>query len=112
MSRKDSTHTLNFQMEDKLANLARSMKTIEKLKDEREPIVEKCLGCENIKEEATKEYKVGRPYDGSYCSSYAHPGAKWRVGVCPRATHIEKEIEKEKISKKRVGQQKQKKKRR
>jgi hypothetical protein len=93
-----------------LSNLSRDMKRIENLRKNRKPIVQKCIGCKNIIEELIEEYKGGRFYDGSFCSCYAHPESKWRVGVCPRATHVVREVSKEKISKKkRVGQQKQRK---
>lgn len=62
--------------------------------EENQPIVEKCVGCEKI-------------IDGK-CSIWFSPKTRWRVGICPNATHVKIEIvEKEKI---RVGQQKQKKK--
>ncbi|MCU0561009.1 MAG: PxxKW family cysteine-rich protein [Desulfobacterales bacterium] len=59
------------------------------------PIVEKCTGCENI--------------EGGHCRIWAVPAAKWRLGVCPSATHVKLEV-KEREEKVRVGQQKQKKK--
>lgn len=42
------------------------------------PIIEKCVGCKNVKNE--------------YCSIYPEPLAKWGVGGCGFATHIEKEL--------------------
>lgn len=40
-----------------------------------------------------------------FCSAYAFPETRWRLGKCPLATHIETESQKkERI---RVGQQKQ-----
>lgn len=59
------------------------------------PIVEKCTGCDNI--------------EGEFCRIWAVPAAKWRLGVCPSATHTKIEV-KEREEKVRVGQQKQKKK--
>ncbi len=59
------------------------------------PIVDKCAGCENI--------------EGEFCRIWAVPAAKWRMGVCPSATHAKLEI-KEREEKVRVGQQKQKRK--
>ena len=45
------------------------------------PIVEKCEGCERIKEvEAAK-----------YCSSYPLPEKKWAHAVCNFATHVKAE---------------------
>jgi hypothetical protein len=59
------------------------------------PIVQQCTGCDNI--------------EGDVCRIWASPAAKWRLGVCPSATHVKPEIKgsEEKV---RVGQQKQKKK--
>jgi hypothetical protein len=59
------------------------------------PIVENCTGCDNI--------------EGEFCRIWAVPAAKWRLGVCPSATHAKIEV-KEREEKVRVGQQKQKKK--
>ena len=64
----------------------------EYLKD-RTKVIEKCEGCNHI-------------IDYDYCESYLHPNMKWRLGNCPAATHIVKEFEQ---TKKRIGQQKQKK---
>lgn len=61
--------------------------------EERKPVVEQCEGCGNI--------------EGAECKSYLIPEAKWRMGDCPRATHLQTgEKGKKKV---RVGQQKQKK---
>jgi len=58
-------------------------------------IVEECKGCNRI--------------DNGYCSVYINPKAKWRAGKrCPLASHLITLVEDE--GKKRVGQQKQKKK--
>lgn len=70
----------------------------------REEIIEKCVKCERI-EKITKVVNGLPP--GEYCSKYAYPSSKWRMGNCPMATHIIQEIKPE--PKKRVGQQKQKK---
>lgn len=41
-------------------------------------IVEKCDGCERVRE-----------YEGaSYCSAYPQPERKWAVGRCNFATHV------------------------
>jgi hypothetical protein len=61
---------------------------------QKNPIVKQCIGCENI--------------EGEFCRTWASPAAKWRVGVCPSATHVKPEI-KAPGQKIRVGQQKQKK---
>lgn len=45
------------------------------------PIIDKCEGCERIKEaEGAK-----------YCSSYPLPEKKWAHGVCNFATHVKAE---------------------
>ncbi|MHC1729220.1 MAG: PxxKW family cysteine-rich protein [Syntrophobacteraceae bacterium] len=62
---------------------------------EKQPIVDKCIGCANI--------------EGEFCSKWASPATKWRLGTCPSATHIKVEVS-EPGQKVRVGQQKQKKK--
>lgn len=62
---------------------------------EKEPIVEQCIGCDNI--------------EGEKCRMWMSPAAKWRTGVCPTATHVKAEVKGEPQAKVRVGQQKQKK---
>ena len=62
---------------------------------DRKPIVEQCIGCENITEE-------------DKCRIWVVPAAKWRTGKCPSATHVKVET-KQPEQKVRVGQQKQKK---
>ncbi|MDR1921152.1 MAG: PxxKW family cysteine-rich protein [Candidatus Adiutrix sp.] len=61
---------------------------------ERRPVVEQCDGCDRIEGE-TKT-----------CGAFAFPSAKWRLGPCSLATHIK--IESKAAEKIRVGQQKQK----
>jgi hypothetical protein len=61
---------------------------------EKKPIVEQCVGCDNV--------------EGEYCRIWLVPAAKWRLGTCPSATHIKVEV-KTMEQKLRVGQQKQKK---
>jgi hypothetical protein len=61
---------------------------------QKNPIVTQCAGCENI--------------EGEFCRIWAAPAAKWRVGVCPSATHAKVDV-KTPEQKVRVGQQKQKK---
>lgn len=59
------------------------------------PIIEKCKGCDRI--------------DGNICRSYYNPEPWWRIGTCPLASHVR--IDEKKVNdKKRVGQQKGKKK--
>lgn len=40
-------------------------------------IVDKCLGCERVKEYPS----------GNYCDTYPSPSSKWAFGVCNFATH-------------------------
>jgi hypothetical protein len=50
-----------------------------------QPVVEKCEGCERIKE-----------LDGMRrCSSYPDPAAKWSLGVCNFATHVKASVDKQ-----------------
>jgi hypothetical protein len=43
-----------------------------------QPIVEKCNGCDRIRE-----------FDGEkYCMVYANPESKWSKGACNMATHV------------------------
>jgi hypothetical protein len=60
---------------------------------EKQPIIDKCEGCDNI--------------EGDKCRIWVSPAAKWRLGVCPSATHVKVEA-KTAEQKVRVGQQKQK----
>jgi hypothetical protein len=46
-----------------------------------EPVVQACEGCGHIKE-------VDEDF---YCVTSANPSAKWNLGVCNYATHVEKE---------------------
>lgn len=62
----------------------------------KEKISDRCLGCDNVME-------------NEYCRVYIFPDSKWRIGNCPLATHI-KINPVEKLSKKRAGQQKQRRK--
>ncbi|TVM18348.1 hypothetical protein DPQ33_06235 [Oceanidesulfovibrio indonesiensis] len=49
-----------------------------------EPVVEKCEGCERIKE-----------FEGEkYCSTYPQPEKKWKLGVCNFATHVQAQLDK------------------
>ena len=43
-----------------------------------QPVIEKCDGCERI-----------RDFEGErYCSSYPTPETKWSLGACNFATHV------------------------
>jgi len=57
-------------------------------------IIDKCIGCKRI--------------ENDYCKLYVIPEIKWRLGDCPSATHIQKQTSLS--EKRRVGQQKQKRK--
>ncbi len=61
---------------------------------ERKPVIDKCIGCENI--------------EGDKCRIWASPAGRWRLGICPSATHV-KVTTKDVEQKVRVGQQKQRK---
>jgi hypothetical protein len=63
------------------------------------PIVEQCQGCDRTVETPA----------GVFCQSFPDPAAKWRRGPCNMATHVKVEGKKDE-GKRRVGQQKQKKK--
>lgn len=46
------------------------------------PVVEKCQGCDRV-----------RDFQGqNYCLSYPAPASKWSLGRCNFATHAKKEI--------------------
>ena len=65
------------------------------------PVIDKCMQGEDG--QSCKRIENG------YCKVYIFPEAKWRVGNCPMATHLEKsELSKKDQIKVRVGQQKQK----
>lgn len=65
-----------------------------------EPIHEECNGCD----------RIGYYEEVGYCPAYADPSVWWRRGACPLGSHVENG-QKEVIGKKRVGQQKSKKRR-
>lgn len=76
----------------------------EKLMAIRKEITVECVAhkngtgsCENI--------------DNGFCTKYPVPATFWRMGGCPMATHVNFDKDLEGSEKKRVGQQKQKKKR-
>ncbi len=75
------------------------MNTMPNLYKKREPIHKECKGCNKI-----VSYK-----GTNYCSAYAKPSAWWRRGFCLLGSHVVDAGEKG-SGKKRVGQQKQKKK--
>lgn len=52
----------------------------------KEPIIEKCIGCE----------KKTFHNDAEVCSVYLIPNSKWRNNMnCPVATHIKREVKKD-----------------
>ena len=50
-----------------------------------QPVVEKCEGCERIREDNGLRR----------CTSYADPEAKWSLGVCNFATHVKASVDKQ-----------------
>lgn len=76
-------------------------KLVAQLRDQKQPIIDKCSNEKGV---------CSRAF-GNYCRVYYMPTAAWRRGDCLMADNFLKlnvqEVEKEK---KRVGQQKQKKK--
>jgi hypothetical protein len=63
----------------------------------RNPVIEKCKSFAG-------KGPCGKIIQEDKCKVFAFPESKWRFGSCPMATHIVKEVIKEK---QRVGQQKQ-----
>lgn len=86
-----------------------SSRIIEDLRNNMQPLSDKCHR-DIIEDEKVADTKVCALVNGETCKVYAYPEAKWRLGDCVMATHIETEAEKIQSAKKRVGQQKQKKK--
>jgi hypothetical protein len=50
-----------------------------------QPVVDKCEGCERIKEDNGLRR----------CTSYTEPEAKWSMGVCNFATHVKASVDKQ-----------------
>jgi len=86
-----------------------SSRIIEDLRDNMQPLSDKCHR-DIIEDEKVVGQKICAWAVGASCKVYAYPEAKWRLGNCVMATHVETEHEKAQSAKKRVGQQKQKKK--
>ncbi len=42
--------------------------------------IEQCQGCQ----------KISKYPSGKFCNSFPDPNAKWRIGICNMATHIER----------------------
>ena len=86
-------------------------KIIEKLKEERTPVVEKCLskGFSGEDSKFIREEQCSKVTEDGYCESYAFPSIKWRIGRCPLSSNYDPYLTPVK-GKKRVGQQKQAKK--
>ena len=70
----------------------------------RTPIVESCIGCNKIEQVDEKG-----PSAIDLCKAYISPEKAWRLGPCALASHVRVQI-KDDPGKKRVGQQKQKRK--
>jgi hypothetical protein len=60
---------------------------IEEVVMEKEPIVDQCKGCGKIVSNITNN-----EITNVVCAMYLMPNSKWRIGNCPGATHLEKEI--------------------
>ena len=58
--------------------------------------IDKCVGCDHIQDDK--------------CGIWVCPAAKWKLGICPSATHIDRGIKKVDDGKVRIGQQKGKRK--
>lgn len=71
---------------------------------ERSPVVSECVGDET---NPCKRIEPGT----ELCLAYINPAQRWKIGTCPLATHIITRIEAD-TGKTRVGQQKQKRKKR
>jgi len=76
----------------------------EKMISERTPVVSECIGDET---NTCKRIEEGT----QFCLAYINPTQRWKLGICPLATHVIKRIEGDQ-GKTRVGQQKQKRKKR
>ena len=59
-------------------------------------ILFKCGGCAHIQDHT--------------CDIWVCPTAKWKMGICPSATHVDRGLKKVDDGKVRLGQQKQKRK--
>jgi hypothetical protein len=74
---------------------------LDRLRKEREPIIDQCKKFGDNEEPCSR-------IDGVLCSAYVSPKAKWRLGACPLATHVIERVGDQTQGKVRVGQQKQK----
>lgn len=59
-------------------------------------VIDKCVGCSLIQEDK--------------CKIWVCPTAKWKLGTCPSAIHVDRGLKKVDDGKVRVGQQKGKRK--
>lgn len=59
---------------------------------DRQPIVEKCYGCGKT---ITQMVMLTGEVEVLFCGTYLDPTSKWRIGNCPMATHLQKEIKKQ-----------------
>lgn len=99
------------QGELKVMLKSRKNKIIKELEKNKKPINKKCWIGDCKPHETPTEDKCDRivkEKGNFYCSTFYNPDAKWRNGNCNMASHIKKEEDKQ-SGKKRVGQQKQKK---
>ena len=79
-------------------------KKINALRKNKKPLVEQ---CRVVKDNIVRQVCVWADTENNVCKIYAFPEAKWRLGPCVMATHIDRV--KHSVVKKRVGQQKHKK---
>jgi hypothetical protein len=76
------------------ASTCRKGNCIDCLREERTPIIEACSKIQvsvKDKEQKLKTEIVVNPcdrIDGEFCSAYAFPDKKWRLGPCNAATHL------------------------
>lgn len=79
--------------------MGKAMTTTEKLQAMKQPIVEMCIGektCSKVDERPeSMTFVDGIPSPLCYCKTYAFPAAKWRIGNCNMADHLEIEVKKD-----------------
>lgn len=86
-------------------NMESTIKKGQALGADRKPIIDRCY---TTSEEG--EIIKCRKAEGDYCTVFAVPAAKWRLGDCPMADDfLRSKTQKKPAEKVRVGQQKQKK---
>ncbi len=85
--------------------------TMEDYLENRQPVNARCMqGRGPDKETLFCSKLIMTDEPECYCSAYTYPDAKWKNGDCPLADTFLKEVEVKEGEKKRIGQQKSKKK--